>query len=161
MAKKDIFDLFREKASELEQEPTPQAWARIERRIQTNRPTVRRAQVRRLPTPMGIAASLALLIGLSVVFMWLAEAEKQTQVLAQEVLPLEVEELELTPVEDEVVELVEIATANPQPKPVKPIIEGNANQRLVAKNEATLAPIEVSPTRIDTTTGEREERTGR
>lgn len=161
MAKKDIFDLFREKASELEQEPTPQAWARIERRIQSNRPTVRRAQVRRLPSPIGIAAGLALLMGLSVVFMWLAEAEQQPDVLAQADVALEIEELVLTSAEDEVVELVEIATANPQPRPVKPIIEGNANQRLVAKNDAVLTPIEITPSRIDTADGEREERTGR
>ncbi|MEL7250066.1 MAG: hypothetical protein AAFO03_16675 [Bacteroidota bacterium] len=163
MAKKDIFDLFREKASELEQEPTPQAWSRIERRLQANRPSIRRTPVRRLPSPMGIAAGLALLMGLSVVFMWLAEAEQQTPVLAQEQLQFEVEELVLkTAKDDEVAALVEIAQANPLPKPVKPIVEGNANQRLVAKTEHAAQPIEITPSRIDTNTNDQaEERAGR
>ncbi len=162
MAKKDIFDLFREKASDLEQEPTPQAWSRIERRIQSSRPSVRRTPVRRLPTPMGIAAGLALLMGLSVVFLWLAEAEKTTPTYAQEKLKLEVEELILTPVKDNVAAIVEIAKANPLPKPVKPIVEGNANQRLIAKNELAPTPLEITPSRSDSsTTNEVQERTGR
>lgn len=162
MAKKDIFDLFREKSSELEQEPTPQAWNRIERRIQANRPKVRRARVRRLPSAFGIAAGLALVMGLSVVFIWLAEADQnQQQFLAQNEGPLQVEELVLSPVDDEVKEVVEIARANPQPTLSKPIVEGKSSQRLIAKNEANIAPIPMSPTRSDSTLGEMEERTGR
>lgn len=162
MGKEDFFDLFRKKAEELEQEPSPQAWSRIERRIQSTRPSVRRATVRRLPRPMGIAAGLALLMGLSVVFLWLADAEtQQADVLAMQEMPLEIEELVINTADDEVTEVVELAQAHPQPKPVKPIVEGQASQRLVAKNEAPLRPIQISPSRSDSTAGEAEQRTGR
>lgn len=162
MAKKDLFDLFREKATELEQEPTPQAWSRIERRIQSGRPTVRRTQVRRLPSPLGIAAGLALVMGLSVVFLWLAETEKNQQaILAQSDRPLQVEELVLNTIDDEVREVVDIAQANPLPVPNKPIVEGKSTQRLIAKNEANIAPIPVTPATLDSTFEETEQRTGR
>jgi len=162
MAKKDIFDIFREKAAELEQEPTPQAWSRIERRIQSARPTVRRTPMRRLPRPLGIAAGLALLMGLSVVFLWLADAEqRQAVALAQHEGPLEVEELVIASADDEVVEVVEIAQAHPLPKSAKPIIEGQATQRLVAKNESRAPRMQVTPSPSDSTFGESEQRTGR
>lgn len=161
MGKEDFFDLFKKKAEELEQEPSPQAWSRIERRIQSTRPSIRRTPVRRLPRPMGIAAGLALLMGLSVVFLWLADAESQQPTLAMEELQIEVEELVLNTTDDEVTGVVELAQANPLPKPVKPIIEGEPSQRLVAKNEAVMQPIQISPSRSDSTYGEPEQRTGR
>lgn len=162
MGKEEFFDQFRKKAEELEQEPSPQAWSRIERRIQSNRPSIRRTPVRRLPRPMGIAAGLALLMGLSVVFLWLADAEQhQVEALAMQELPLEVEELVINTTDDEVAEVVEIAQANPQPKPVKPIIEGEPTQRLVAKNELSPNPIQITPSPSDSTFGEAEQRTGR
>lgn len=135
MAKKDIFDLFREKSDELEQKPSAQAWARIESKMAAKRPSmVRPTRVRKLPQPLGIAAALALLLGLSVVFMWLSEQNHQG-VLAHQQLPLELEELQII-VDDQSSSAVEKTPAHLDIIPTKPIIEGNSSQKLVAKQES-------------------------
>lgn len=136
MAKKDIFDLFREKSAELEQTPSSQAWARIESRMAAKRPSAgRSARVRKMPQPLGIAAALALLLGLSVVFMWLSE-QGQSGVLAHQQMPLEMEELQLI-VDDPSSSAVEKAPTHLDiTTPAKPIVEGNASQKLVAKQES-------------------------
>lgn len=160
MAKKDIFDLLKEQSEQLEQSPTPQAWARIERKIASQRPVVKRARVRQLPQPLSIAAGLALLLGLSVVFMWLSD-QSQTNALAQQGVHFELEELSLT-IDDQNIKVVEKVHIHTIATPSKPIVEGRATQRLVAKNEVrTEAPTYREGTSSDTTGNEREQRTGR
>ena len=63
--RKDIFDLFRERAAQIEETPSPQAWNRLERRLNSRRPSVRR-EARRvsLHRSLGMVASLALVLGL-------------------------------------------------------------------------------------------------
>lgn len=160
MAKKDIFDLFREKSDELEQLPSSQAWARIESRIAAKRPgVVRTARVRKLPQPLGIAAALALLLGLSVVFMWLSE-QGQTGVLAHQQMPLELEELQII-VEDKTSNTIESAPSHLDITPVKPIEEGNASQKLVAKKEAFQEGGFSPRSRPDSVENEHTQRNGR
>lgn len=159
MAKKDIFDLFKEKSEQLEQEPSPQAWARIERRIPASRPAVKRARVRQMPQPLSIAAGLALLLGLSVVFMWLSD-QGTPSALAQQNVQYELEELSLV-VDDESINMVEKAQTHFPTSPSKPIVEGRASQRLVAKNDLRRESPTPPGTPTDTTVNEREQRTGR
>ena len=161
MAKKDIFDLFREKSDELEQIPSSQAWARIEGRIAAKRPRIERsASVRKLPHPLGIAAALALLLGLSVVFMWLSE-QGQTGVLAHQQMPLEMEELQII-VEDSSSSAIEKAPTHLDiTTPTKPIVEGNASQKLVAKKEAFQDGGSSPVSRPDSVDNENRQRTGR
>ena len=160
MAKKDIFDLFREKSDELEQIPSAEAWARIESRMAAKRPgTVRSARVRKLPHPLGIAAALALLLGLSVVFMWLSE-QGQTGVLAHQQMPLELEELQII-VEDKTSNTLENAPSHLDITPAKPIEEGNASQKLVAKKESFREGGSSPVSRPDSVENENRQRTGR
>jgi hypothetical protein len=135
MAKKDVFDLFREKSEELEQTPSSQAWARIESKMAAKRPSVgRSARIRKMPQPLGIAAALALLLGLSVVFMWLSD-QGPTGVLAHQQMPLEMEELQII-VDDRASSTIENAPSHLDMTPDNPIIEGNASQKLVTKKES-------------------------
>ena len=161
MAKKDIFDLFREKSDELEQLPSSQAWARIESRMATKRPSVARtARIRKMPQPLGIAAALALLLGLSVVFMWLSE-QGQTSVLAHQQMPLEMEELQII-VEDPSSSAIEKAPTHLDiTTPTKPIVEGNASQKLVAKKEAFQDGGSSPVSQPDSVENENRQRTGR
>jgi hypothetical protein len=160
MAKKDIFDLFREKSEELEQMPSPQAWARIESRMAAKRPSVSRpSRVRQLPRPLGIAAALALLLGLSVVFMWLSE-QGQTGVLAHQQIPLELEELQII-VDDQSTSGVENAPSHLDITPAKPIVEGTASQKLVAKKESFREGGANPATRTDSIENENPRRTSR
>ncbi len=160
MAKKDIFDLFREKSDDLEQMPSSQAWARIESKIAAKRPNVSRpARVRQLPRVLGIAAGLALLLGLSVVFMWLSEQD-QTGVLAHQQMPLELEELQII-VDDRSTNAVEKAPAHLDITPVKPIVEGTASQKLVAKKENSGEGGSSPVSRPDSIENENRQRTGR
>lgn len=160
MAKKDIFDLFREKSEVLEQVPSSQAWARIESRIAAKRPRVERsARIRTIPRPLGIAAALALLLGLSVVFMWLSE-QGQTGVLAQQQMPLELEELQII-VDDRSTSGVENAPSHIDITPAKPIVEGTASQKLVAKKESFREGGPSPASRPDSIENENRQRTSR
>lgn len=160
MAKKDIFDLFREKSDELEQLPSPEAWARIEGRIASKRPTVAHPRgVRQLARPLSIAAGLALLLGLSVVFMWLSE-QGQPSVLAHQQMPLELEELQII-VDDQLSSTIEKTPSHLDITPAKPIVEGTANQKLVAKKESFRNGGSSPVPRPDSTESENDRRTGR
>lgn len=160
MAKKDIFDLFREKSDELEQLPSSQAWARIEGRIASKRPTGRPPRrVRQLPRPLGIAAGLALLLGLSVVFMWLSD-QNQAGVLAHQQMPLELEELQII-IDDQSSSAIEKAPSHLDITPAKPIVEGTSNQRLVAKKESFRDGGSSPVPHPDSTENENNRRTGR
>jgi hypothetical protein len=157
MAKKDVFDLFKEQSEKLECPPTPQAWGRIERRIQSSRPVAQRSRMRSLPRPLGIAAGLALLLGLSVVFMWLTE-QKVAGPLAQSTESSFVLEERPLALEESAVSDVELLHTHVKITPQKPIVEGTSTQRLVAKNEV---PQERNQTRPSPSVDTTERRTGK
>jgi hypothetical protein len=140
MSNKDIFDHFKEEADKIRETPSPEAWSRIEQRLQASRPSIQRTRIRTMGSrlhPMSLAAGIALLLGLSVVFMWMTDQQKATTPIAQ-ADTLEWEELSLTPPTSNSTEVIAIATSHPQPVARKPIAEGNSNQRLIAKQEVRM-----------------------
>jgi len=161
MSDKEFFDRFRQDAATIEQTPTPPTWSRIERRIQPQRPATRWAASRQLPRPLAIAAALALVLGLTVVFLWLSDQQNGTG-LAQTRGPLKMEELTIEPIAASTTTPARtIAVAQKLLTPAKPINEGNASQRLVAKNEVRTDGQKTTTPRTDSTRQEREDRTGK
>ncbi|MEL7222750.1 MAG: hypothetical protein AAGJ93_15620 [Bacteroidota bacterium] len=137
MSNKDIFEQIKSEAQNIRETPSPEAWSRIEQRLQADRPSIERGRVRTLKQgfqPMSIAAGLALLLGLSVVFMWMTDQQQTSDPIAQ-ASTLEWEELALTPTATQSTEPIAIAANNPQPIARKPIAEGSPNQKLIAKHD--------------------------
>lgn len=164
MSNQDIFDQFREQADQLRETPSADTWSRIEHRLQADRPKIERTRVRHIrrqaPAPLSIAAGIALLIGLSVVFLWTSEQSATPAAIVAQATPLEWEELILTPTETSPTEVVEIAATLDRPAITKPIEEGRASQRLVAKNEVR-SNGEINHSQQDSARRKQEERMGR
>lgn len=128
---KDIFDLFKENQDKLNQKPSPKTWSRIERRIQAPQPIGnKRRRIRRVLPPMGIAAALALVIGLMVAFSWIFGKEKEPRVYAQVQPSFEIEDLSIE-MTGNAAEAIKVTAKNQQLKPLKPINEGRIDQKLV------------------------------
>jgi hypothetical protein len=137
MSKLDIFDHFKEEADKIREMPSPEAWSRIEQRLQASRPSIQRARIKTMGPrlhPMSLAAGIALILGFAVIFMWMSDQQHALAPIAQ-TDTLEWEELSLTPTSSNATEVIAIATSHPQPLVVNPIDEGTSNQRLVAKKE--------------------------
>lgn len=154
---KDITDLFRDNAHKLNQKPSEVSWERIQQRLAdsptqvsggsgnkfvTKRPFARRRWLSGGPAPMNIAAALALVLGLSVVFMWLVDKQDRAyqRAVAEARPALQVEELDLT-TSQETTLLLDVAVAQQQIKPRKPINEGKPEQKLIAKAVSDRMPI--------------------
>ena len=139
MSKKDIFDLFRENEHKLQQAPSSQTWNRLERRLESRRRARHRSRYATLRRPLGMVASLALLVALTAVFLWMGKSDSETTpTVAVMEQPVELEELTLALNEDpSVSEIAEKAIKRPV-YPNKPIAEGSRpQQQLVAKNYPT------------------------
>ncbi|MEZ4988217.1 MAG: hypothetical protein R2795_24845 [Saprospiraceae bacterium] len=156
MAQKDIFDLFRESADALNTPPSAPTWGRIERRLQGKRPSVRRASVHRLPPMAAVAAAFALLIGAVVVFSWVGNRPTATQNSMAVSTPIVVEDLAITLGGTDAMAIAEIAISHPQPAPTKPIQEGKAGQKLMARSEQP--SFRTAPTPRHDSTRQRHER---
>lgn len=140
MSKKDIFDLFRDNEHKLQQAPSPQTWNRLERRLESRRRARQRGRYVTMRRPLGMVASLALLLALTAVFLWLGRStvDTNTAVAIME-QPVELEELAIAMNDDTPVsEIAEKAIKYPAEYPQKPIAEGSRpQQQLVAKNYPT------------------------
>lgn len=139
MSKKDIFDLFRENEHKLQEAPSPQTWNRLERRLETRRRARQRSRYATLRRPLSMVASLALLVALTAVFLWMGKSTSETSAaVAIMEQPVELEELALAINDDAPAsEIAEQAIKHPV-YPNKPIAEGSRpQQQLVAKNYPT------------------------
>lgn len=152
---KDIFDLFRKNQDKLNQKPSPKAWSRVERRIQTPLPIGKKRSIRRMRLPMGVAAALLLMIGLMVTFLWMFGKEKEQRIYAQ--ISFEIEELSLD-LEDQATNVIKITVKNQQLKPLKPINEGRIDQKLLVSTSKVSRQLPAPNSSIDSI---REEQTGR
>jgi hypothetical protein len=138
--RKDIFDLFRESAAQLEESPSPQAWNRLERRLNSRRPSVRRSARRvSMYRSLGMVAGLALVLGMVAGLTWLT-SQRTTQVMAHQALPLEVEDLALPTTEATDFQVAEIVQRHPAVQPQRPIPEGLPQQKLIVKGEPAPTP---------------------
>lgn len=157
---KDIFDLFRENQDKLNQKPSPKTWSRIERRIQSPQPIAnKRRPIRRMRPPMGIAAALALIIGLMVAFLWVLgnEKERKQRIFAQMHPSFEIEELTIETSEN-AIKAIKITAKTQQLKPLKPINEGRIDQKLMVSISKSTYRESSSDFSVDSI---REERMGR
>ncbi|MCB0638391.1 MAG: hypothetical protein KDC54_17295, partial [Lewinella sp.] len=133
--RKDIFDLFRERAAQIEETPSPQAWNRLERRLNSRRPSVRR-EARRvsLHRSLGMVASLALVLGLIAGLVWLAE-RRPAAAFAQQGTPTVIEDLALHTSDAADFPVPEIVQRDPDIQASNPITEGRPQQKLIVKGE--------------------------
>ena len=157
----NFFNEFREQANQLREQPSTDAWRRIEQRMQKPSTKLRVESRRRaIPRLMGMAASLALLIGLSAMLFWLGKMDSQKPAPMAQAMPVtEWEELPAT-LTDGPKEVVQIAVKHPRPNVANPIVEGRPEQRLVARQEVA-QPQRPQPSQTDSMPKERTERMGR
>ncbi|MEM1215431.1 MAG: hypothetical protein AAGJ82_07095 [Bacteroidota bacterium] len=160
--KDQFFEQFRQQAEQLRQSPRPEAWQRIEQRMQPKRSQLRsvRSRLGVSPRVFSMAASLALLIGLSTILFWLGKTDSASPgPLAAAQTVTEWEELpSLESTADTPREVVQIAVRYPRPKVAQPIVEGRPDQRLVARNATTPRRV---PTDSDSTQQRKEGRMSR
>lgn len=164
MENKDLFDLFRDNEHKLAQQPSDQAWSRIQQRLQAApaaepRPSAHRLHVRHLVRVVVVAASIALVLGLAVSYLWVTDTSADTLAELQgNVVPLE--ELTLLPAPASVPATALAVAPAAKQRPARPIREGVAGQRLIVKTEAAPPPAAPNPT-YDTARQERPQRVGR
>lgn len=129
---KDLFDLFRENEQKLEEMPSPQAWRRLERKLDNRRRTSRRDKGRW--QPMMMAAALLLLAVITFLFSLVLDQNKPAYLAVNEQNPLPMEELTYTDVDQGAMRAVEF-TRKYQDRMSNPIVEGTTDQRLVPSDD--------------------------
>jgi hypothetical protein len=165
MTKPDkITELFRQNAHKLEQMPDETSWQRIQDGLAKKSPTSSSpgSTVRKLRLlPLRIAAGLALLIGLSALFLWaLNEQDRHyQQAVANSKRPLQIEEL---PLAEETLPspIVQKSVEGTYQPPQKVIEEGRAEQKLIAR-VTTPAPVRIPVSPSTSDSAETLNRTGR
>ncbi|WP_143473222.1 hypothetical protein [Flavilitoribacter nigricans] len=129
---KDIFDLFRESKHKLDEAPNPQAWRRLEKRLDTRRAT-RGGSLYRI---MAMAAGVLLLIGVFSLLPALDQNSPQEDVMALNHPPSEMEDLVVDPADSDqnIIKVVEFSRQY-QDRMVQPIEEGSSAKKLVPSNQ--------------------------
>lgn len=129
---KDIFDLFRESKHKLDEAPSPQAWRRLEKRLDTRRAT-RGSSIYRI---MAMAAGVLLLIGVFSLLPALDQKTADTDVVALNNPPSEMEDLVVDPADADqnIIKVVEFSRQY-QDRMVQPIDEGSRAKKLVPSNQ--------------------------
>jgi hypothetical protein len=144
--RKDIIDLFRDSDAKLTEAPSPQAWTRLERRLNSRRPSVRRHARRvSLHRSLGMVAGLALVMGVIAGLVWLAERPGAV-ILAQQNQPIGLEDLAFQSTPEADFQVADIVLRHPV-QSTNTITEGRPQQKLIVKGASPASPI----TPIDTT----------
>jgi hypothetical protein len=124
---KDLFDLFKENQSKLDESPNPQVWRRLEKRLDTRRAT-RGSSIVRI---MAMAAGVLLLIGVASLLPALDQAQTEDAAVAFYTPPSQMEDLEKDAKTDQnIIKVVEFSRQY-QDRMGQPIEEGNSHKRLV------------------------------
>lgn len=153
---KDIFDLFKDNEHKLNESPSPQTWDRIQNRMNTPRAIQSKRKTRHIAPPLGIAATLALILSIMVAFIWMVDKDKHQRAIAQASYELDIQELKIDyPTVNTQRKASQIAIQNKQSKPLKPINEGSAHQKLVAKTSAVQQPTAEPTGEMDSVRDER------
>lgn len=129
---KDIFDLFRESRHKLDEAPNPQAWRRLEKRLDTRR-AKHGGSIYRI---MAMAAGVLLLIGVFSLLPALDQKTATTDVVALNNPPSEMEDLVVDPADTDqnIIKVVEFSRQY-QDRMVQPIEEGSSAKKLVPSNQ--------------------------
>lgn len=146
---KDIFDLFRESKHKLDEAPGPQAWRRLEKRLDTRRA----ARGNSLYRIMAMAAGVLLLIGVFSLLPALDQGNQDTNVVALNTPPSEMEDLVVDPADTDrnIIKVVEFSRQY-QDRMAQPIEEGSKAKRLIPSNQVDKMPLNKdTPPRNDTT----------
>lgn len=129
---KDLFDLFRESKHKLDEAPNPQAWRRLEKRLDTRRAT-RGSSIYRI---MAMAAGVLLLIGVFSLLPALEQNVAEDSAMAMNNPPSEMEDLVVDPNSDqEIIKVVEFSRQY-QDRMAQPIEEGSSTKKLVPSTQA-------------------------
>lgn len=129
---KDIFDLFRESNHKLDEAPGPQAWRRLEKRLDTRRAS----RGNSLYSIMAMAAGVLLLIGVFSLLPALDKPKLDHEAVAMNTPPSEMEDLVVIPADDDqnIIKVVEFSRQY-QDRMVQPIEEGSSAKRLVPSKQ--------------------------
>lgn len=126
----DLFDLFREGQSELNEKPPQASWRRLERRLNTHQRRTRLAFRRNV----SIAAAIAIVIGMTFLISFSIGQQNQLKRQASAVvLESELEEFTLEEGDPAAYRIVEFARTY-QNRPSLYIREGEANKKLQVRN---------------------------
>ncbi len=129
---KDLFDLFRDNQHKLNEMPSPQAWRRLERRLDSRRRFPRHDRQRWRPLMM--AAALLLLAVITFLFSLVLENRRPAYLAANTEAPLPMEDLTFTDVDRSMLRAVEF-TRKYQDRLSNPIEEGSPDRRLVPSDD--------------------------
>lgn len=129
---KDIFDLFRENKHKLDEAPNPQVWRRLEKRLDTRRAT-RGGSIYRI---MAMAAGVLLLIGVFSLLPALDQSTAQSDAVAMDAPPSEMEDLVIDPAHTDpnIIKVVEFSRKY-QDRMTQPIEEGSTSKKLVLSKQ--------------------------
>lgn len=124
--KKDIFQIFRENEHKLNQKPSPQAWRKLERRLDARRHQGRSTLYRHSAMAAGVLALVALI---SLIAVLVDQKTTPNYLAVNQPGPVHLEELTYTDVDMEALRVVEFT--NQAVNRGANITEGNRDQLLV------------------------------
>ncbi len=126
--KKDPFDLFRDNQHKLSERPSPQAWRRLERRLDAHK---NRRSGSWFSSHLGMVAAIALLVVSITVISFLTNHKNEIQAAASEPVPAQLEELTASADQQEMLKVVEFSRRY-QDRLAKPTVnEGQKGKKLV------------------------------
>lgn len=130
---KDLFDLFRESQHKLDEAPAPQAWRRLEKRLDTRRASRGSNSLYRI---MAMAAGVLLLIGVFSLLPALDQSSQMEEGVALNTPPSEMEDLVVDPSNSDqhIIKVVEFSRQY-KDRMVQPIEEGSSSKKLVVSNQ--------------------------
>ena len=124
--KKDIFQIFQENQHKLNERPSPQAWRRLERRLDARRGQNRPSLYRHIAMAAGVFAIIALI---SLIAVLVDQNNGPSYLAINQPGPIQLEELTYTDVDVEALKVVEFT--NGAVNRSNNIKEGNSNQLLM------------------------------
>ncbi|MEN0006959.1 MAG: DUF6265 family protein [Bacteroidota bacterium] len=132
---KDIFDLFRDNQHKLNERPSPEAWRRLERRLDNHRVRHRSA----FQQPFGMVAAIVVLAVLVSILAFMLD-RSSSRLLAVNGQPIPVENLIQSDVDVEALKVVEF-TKQYQEEIAYPIREGSQGRKLIPTATKTKAQL--------------------
>jgi hypothetical protein len=131
---KDIFDLFRDSQHKLNERPSPEAWRRLERRLDNHRHRNRFAMNRHY----GMVAAVVALVLLVTIFSLFIDKGSNRMLAINGEQPVAVEDLLYSDVDVEALKIVEFARQY-QGEVAYPVREGSQGRKLVPTASKTKA----------------------
>ncbi len=125
---KDPFDLFRDNQHKLSERPSPQAWRKLEQRLDAHKNRHRQSW---FSSHLGMVAAILLLVVSITVISVLTNHKKEMQAGAVEAVPSQMEQLTASADQQEILKVVEFSRRY-QDRLAKPTVnEGQKGKKLV------------------------------